>query len=447
MCYSELVSMGIRNLEKEIKKGESLNLEFKRQLPSEDKKVLKTFVAFANGEGGKVLFGVEDTTGEIVGIQDTSCAQLQDSITDMISDSCYPQILPLFTWTNIAGKIVLVVEISPSPHCPYYLKSEGKEKGTYIRVGATTRKATPEKIRELEIYGARQTYDEIVEHAVEPVTKGDINQLCKDIRSYRADEGRPVEIEQLVSWRLLKQHHHQYLPSNAFRILTGRGIHFSRIQCAVFSGVDKVNFLDRKEFSGSAYELLEQAQLFLLQHLNKAARIESLRREDIHEIPVPALRELITNAILHRNYLVHGFIQVSVFDNRVEILSPGSLYANLTREEMLAGNSRQRNPILADIFQRMGIAEKWGTGIRRVQELCQAAGLCAPIFEVSDDAVRVTIFRNQRSVNNKKQVYSEREKAIAAYLAANPAATVRELASIFHIGKSTAARITKKLRE
>jgi len=439
--------MGIRNLEKEIKRGESVNLEFKRQLPSEDKKVLKTFVAFANGEGGRGVFGVEDTTGEIVGIQDNHCAQLQDAITDMISDGCYPQLLPLFTWINVGDKMILIVEINSSPHCPYYLKAEGKEKGTYIRVGATTRKATPEKIRELEIYGARQTYDEIVEHAVEPVTKKEIEQLCKDIRAYRPDEGRPVEVEQLISWRLLVQHRNQYLPSNAFRILMGRGIHFSRIQCAVFSGIDKVNFLDRKEYSGSAYELLEQTQLFLLQHLNKAARIEGLRREDVYEIPVPALRELIANAILHRNYLVHGFIQVSIYDNRVEILSPGSLYANLTREEMLAGNSRQRNPILADIFQRMGIVEKWGTGICRVQELCRAAGLHAPNFEISEDAVRVTIFRKQRAVHAKELLISERDKAIAGYLAANPDATVRELAVIFNIGKSTAARIVRKLRE
>lgn len=185
----------------------------------------------------------------------------------------------------------------------------------------------------------------------------------------------------------------------------------------------------------------------MLQHLNKAARIEGLRREDVYEIPVPALRELIANAILHRNYLVHGFIQVSIYDNRVEILSPGSLYANLTREEMLAGNSRQRNPILADIFQRMGIVEKWGTGICRVQELCRAAGLHAPDFEISEDAVRVTIFRKQRTVHAKEQLISERDKAIAGYLAANPDATVRELAAIFNIGKSTAARIVRKLRE
>lgn len=438
--------MGIKDLERDIRKGESSDLEFKSSLPAEDKKVLKTFVAFANGEGGRVVFGVEDTTGKIVGISNECSNRLQDSITDMISNSCYPQLLPLFTWVNVDGKVLLVVEIAPSPHCPYYLKSEGKEKGTYIRVGATTRKATPEKIQELELYGARQTYDSIVEHAVNPATKDEINRLCNDINTYCGKTEKPVTINQLLGWQLLIKHRNQFLPTNAFRILTGNGIHFSRIQCAVFSGIDKVNFLDRKEFSGSAYELLEQAQVFLQQHLNKAARIVGLRREDIYEIPIAALRELIANAILHRNYLVHGFIQISIFDNRVEILSPGALYANLTREEMLNGHSRQRNPILAEIFQRMGIVEKWGTGIRRVQELCQAAGLNHPDFDVSEDAVRVTLFRKNSNLNTKELSLSIREQAISGYISTHPDVTVRELATIFNISKSTAARIAKKLR-
>lgn len=112
--------MGIKDLERDIRKGESSDLEFKSSLPAEDKKVLKTFVAFANGEGGRVVFGVEDTTGKIVGISNECSNRLQDSITDMISNSCYPQLLPLFTWVNVDGKVLLVVEIAPSPHCPYY---------------------------------------------------------------------------------------------------------------------------------------------------------------------------------------------------------------------------------------------------------------------------------------------------------------------------------------
>lgn len=433
-------------IEKLIEMGESSTVEFKRLLPSEDKKVLKTFVAFANGAGGKVIFGVEDSTGKILGVPDEGRARLQDSITDMVSDSCCPQLLPIFTWLSVSDKALLVVEITASPNCPYFIKSEGVEKGTYIRVGATTRRAEQNKVRELEIYGSRRTYDEIVEHAVEAATTDEIGKLCSSIQEYRSDATKPVGIEQLLSWRLLVQSRKELLPSNAFRILVGRGIHFSRVQCAVFSGIDRVNFLDRKEFEGPAYELLENAQTFLLQHLNKAARINGLRREDVYEIPVPVLRELLVNAILHRNYLVHGFIQVSIFDDRVEILSPGSLYENLSREEMLAGNSRHRNPLLADVFQRMGIVEKWGTGIRRVNEVCLSVGLELPDFQITNDSVRVVLKRQLKVADARLSQLSARDHAIFDYMTNHPGVTIRELSSIFNISKSTVARIVKKLK-
>ena len=439
-------TMDSESVQQEISQGESVTLEFKRCLPAEDKKYLKTLVAFANGSGGKLIFGVDDATKEIIGIPDDNCARLQDAITDMISDSCAPQLLPRFTWLSVNNKTLLVVEIFPSPHCPYYLKSEGKERGTYIRVGATSRRAEAGKIRELELLGAGRTYDEIVEHAVHPLSGAEIKNFCDKVKEYRHEDTKPVGVEQLLSWRLIVEAEGKYLPSNAFRILLGKSVHFSRIQCAVFSGLDKVHFLDRKEFEGPAYELLEQTQVFLLQHLNKSARIEGMLREDIFEIPVPVLRELVANAILHRNYLVHGFIQVSIFDDRVEILSPGGLYANLSREEMLAGNSRHRNPILADIFQRMGIVEKWGTGIRRVNELCLASGLERPDFEVSNDAVRVTIKRRRKTAQNTPAELSVRELAIYDYLRQHPGVTIRELAIIFNVSKSTMARLVKKVK-
>ena len=96
-----------------------------------------------------------------------------------------------------------------------------------------------------------------------------------------------------------------------------------------------------------------------LQHINKGARINGLVREDMYELPVAAIRELIVNAIMHRNYLEHFCIQVSVFDDRIEVLSPGGLYGGLTKKEMLSGRSSIRNRLIrADIFRKMHIVEK-----------------------------------------------------------------------------------------
>lgn len=437
-------------LEEGIRAGESVTLEYKRELPAKDKKVLKTFVAFANGGGGKVIFGVDNASLEIVGVPDDERARLQDAVTDMISDTCTPQIYPLFSWLVVDDKSLFVVEIPSSPQCPYYIKSEGLEKGVYVRVGATTRRAEPAKVRELQLKGQNKTYDSVVEHAVSAATQEEIDKLCREIREYIGDSGKPVGLSQLLGWELLQKSGRSYLPTNAFRLLTGESIHFSGIQCAVFQGSERVNFLDRKEFHGPVYEQLENAQRFLMQYLRCAAVIEGIRREDVYEIPIAALRETIANAILHRNYLENAYIQVSVFDDRVEVLSPGGLFANLSREEMFSGVSRLRNPLLASVFHRMRIVEQWGTGIRRVALACENAKLPQPEYELTGDAVRVIIQRPKAVTTRKKAERKrrphKRDEALLAYLKEYPDAPLQQVADAFFVSVATVWRFVRDMK-
>lgn len=437
-------------LEAEIRAGESINLEFKRELPTRDKKVLKTFVAFGNGNGGKVVFGVDNATGEVLGVPDDERARLQDAVTDMISDACIPQLLPSFSWQQVNDKPLFVVEIPPSPQCPYYIKSEGLEKGVYVRVGATTRRAAPEKVRELQLKGQNRTYDSVVEHAVPPATQEEMERLCREVREYSGDVGKPVGTAQLLGWGLLQKSGRQYLPTNAFRLLAGESIYFSGIQCAVFQGTERVDFLDRKEFHGPVFEQLENTQRFLMQYLRCAAKIDGVRREDVYEIPLPALRETVANAILHRNYLVNAYIQVSIFDDRVEILSPGDLFNHLSKEEMLSGLSRLRNPLLASVFHRMGIVEQWGTGIRRVVHACEKANLPPPEYELTGDAVRVTIQRPNavaaRKKAERKRRPHKRDEALLAYLREHPDAPLQQVADAFFVSVPTVWRFVRDMK-
>ena len=438
-------------IKKDIESGESEVVEFKRELPAKDKKVMKTVVAFANCKGGKVVFGVDDATHEIHGLPDVERARLQDMLTDMISDICVPQIFPSFSWWQVEGKSLFVVEIPKSSQTPYYIKSEGLENGVYVRVGATTRKASLEKVRELQLRGQNVTYDAVVESGASAVPRKEAETLCSLIRGYISDSAVPVGVNQLISWGLLQRNSGTLYPSNAYRILAGINVHFSCIQCAVFQGTEKVNFLDRKEFSGPASEQLENALRFLMQNLRCNAVIENVRREDVYEIPLLALRELIANAILHRNYLVHAFIQISVFDDRVEIISPGGLYDNLTMEEMFSGFSRLRNPLLADVFRRMGIVEQWGTGIQRAVQQCAKAGLPAPEFEISNDAVKITMRRPGREQLREKQPRKrrahKRDEALLAYLKDNPGAPLQQAADAFFISVATVWRFVQDMRK
>lgn len=153
----------------EIKKGEGKNLEFKERLSSKDKEsFLRTVVAFANGSGGKIVFGVNDSR-EVIGIPGDEIYHLMDQITNLINDRCSPKIVPEIYINNIDGKQILVVEVFPSPEKPYYLLKNNKPEGVYIRIGATTRKANEESIRDLERQKLNISFDEDILYDVDLV--------------------------------------------------------------------------------------------------------------------------------------------------------------------------------------------------------------------------------------------------------------------------------------
>lgn len=142
--------------------GESQNIEYKSTLPDKSEKYMETIVAFANTQGGKLIVGVDDQTLEIVGVKNVELFQVMDGIANAVSDSCIPQIIPDIEPLTVDGKTVIVVSVEAGKNRPYYLKSKGKENGTYIRVADTSRQAFPEKIKELEMEGARIFWDELL---------------------------------------------------------------------------------------------------------------------------------------------------------------------------------------------------------------------------------------------------------------------------------------------
>ncbi|WP_458449082.1 ATP-binding protein [Fibrobacter sp.] len=385
----------------EIKQGESDTLEFKREMPSKDSKLLKTIVAFSNGRGGKIVFGVDNRTLDIVGIEASKVFKFMDGLANMISDAIYPQVNPRITFETIDDKTIVIADILPGQNQPYCLKAEGSLDGVYIRVAATTRKAEREKIRELVLLGEGKSYDKLFErHA--PASEQAIKNLCKVIELY--SHKRSVRLENMLGWGLLKEENGKLFPSIAFRLLAENDLHFARIQCGLFKGTDKVYFLDRKEFDGPLNEQIDNAYNFILQHINIGAEIKGLYRKDVPEIPTEVIRELIVNAVMHRNYLAHSNIQVCIFDDRIEITNPGGLYGGLTLEKMLSGISSIRNELIADIFLKMGIVEKWGTGVKRVRELCKENGLADVEYSADEDFFTVVIRRRQKFPKSSPKV-------------------------------------------
>lgn len=159
-------------------------------------------------------------------------------------------------------------------------------------------------------------------------------------------------------------------------------------------------FLDKREYTGPIYKQIESAVDFVLRNIRLGATIDGLVRRKNYELPVEAIREMIINAHCHRNLLDESCIQVAVYDDRLEVTSPGGLYNGLTYEEVMSGHSKIRNKLIANIFSQMGLVEAWGSGIRRILSVAKEYGLPIPAVEVFDDMFRVNLFRNVQDNGN-----------------------------------------------
>ena len=299
---------------------------------------------------------------------------------------CCPQIFPNIGVNTIDGKSVIVINIYPGANRPYYIKSLGKETGTYIRVSGTSRPADEAVLKDLELQGTHRSFDEIVcvEHKYDA---GKAEQLCGAIKRYMVEAAKSnsekekikdITVQNLINWGVVKNMDGTLLPTNAFVLLTDNVFPFAKIQCALFKGTERVVFIDKRDFEGLLYEQIEEA----------------------YELPTEAIREAIVNAVTHRNFLDRACVQVAVYDDRVEVTSPGMLYGGLTIEQIKEGGSKIRNRCIAEVFSRMRIIESWGTGIKRMFSSCREYGIRDPELLEIGDSFRVNLYRPSYSGND-----------------------------------------------
>ena len=177
---------------------------------------------------------------------------------------------------------------------------------------------------------------------------------------------RKVNREQLINWKLLKYTDGELTATNAFALMTSDYFPFSKTQCAVFKGTSRSVFLDKREYTGPLYDQIDEALNFVLRNIRLGAEVKGLLRSESYELPVEAIREMIVNAHCHRNMTDESCVQVAVYDDRLEVTSPGGLYNGLTFEDMMHGHSKLRNRAIANVFSQMGLVESWGTGIKKI---------------------------------------------------------------------------------
>jgi ATP-dependent DNA helicase RecG len=364
--------------------GEDSFTEFKRDV-SQRSDFAGEMIAFANSEGGQILVGVEDD-GTIVGVAEPR--RVEEAILNIARQNCNPSLLPLIDRVEINGAIVLSVTVPRRLGVPY----ENNSGQCYIRAGSTKRLCTPhERARLLQMAG-------LFHFEETPVSRTSIDDL--DVAAfgayYRRIYERPLESAEMPLPRMLENMRLLVTDLDGAHRLSVAGLllfgkqpqdflYHARISAVRWLGTEAgETILDRKEIGGRLPEQIDQAEQFVLRNSRLSTIIEGAQQNDRYEYPRPALREAIVNAVAHRDYSIAGAqILCYLFDDRLELRSPGTLPNSVTLDNIRAHYSRPRNELIARVLFNMGYVNTLGSGVPRMIRLIRERAGRDPEFEVS----------------------------------------------------------------
>lgn len=347
---------------------EATKVDYKLNLEQEKPKSwLKSVSAFANTGGGHILFGFTDDSHDPVGLDDSQFTA--SKISELIESRISPHVrfelneIP----AGIQGKTCLELVISNGPNYPYYYKHE-RTMEAYVRHGDRSVIATTAELNNLILKGQNKTYDSLPSH----YRSEDVSfTLLK--ATYKKETGDEFILPRdLVSMGFVD---YDGMVTNAGLLLCDQGfIHQSKIVCTRWKGIEKGSIdgdaLDDQEFSdASLITLLGNAELFIRNNSKNAWTIRGMRREEKSDYPFKAVREVLVNALIHRDYQIVGTeVHVDMFDDRLEITSPGGMLngSRIQDLDLKRVPSMRRNEIISDIFGRLHYMDRRGSGIGRI---------------------------------------------------------------------------------
>lgn len=399
---------------------EGTNLEFKAKL---SKTFLKTVSAYANYGDGEILFGVDDD-GNTIGVDDptTLCLNIENSINDAIKP------LPSYSLTaeKRQGKEIVRLKVRKGADTPYY--ASGK---AYKRNHTSTIEVSVRELNRLILKGLNTSFEEC------SAKDQDLSfNVLGEALSQKLDID---EVDEKV-YKTLGLYTSANGFNNAAAVLADTN---------AFPGVDIVKFgKNINEFLArhtkdhiSALTLYGEA-IDMFDTYYKYENVSGFEREEEYLVPEVAYREAIANALVHREWDVNGAIRISCHDDRVEISSPGGLPADVSEEDYLAGRlSVLRNPIIADVFAKLGYMERFGTGIPRIKAAYEGTGL-SPRFCITENSITV-ILPSMTCLDN----VSDAERLVLEFLAAHGSATRLDIERKLKTNKSKVNRIISELKD
>jgi len=381
--------------------AEATEYEFKSALEvKKAKNWLKTISAFSNGIGGSIYFGMSDA--EVVeGLEDIQ--EVSEKISQLIGAKIEPMVHVNMIPYDIEGKKVLRVEVPSGSMTPYYYSSDGN-KIAYIRMGEASVQAPSHILTELILKGQNESFDAMFSK----YSKNDFSFSILEA-TYKQRTHKKIIDSDYVSFGLANEQgkltYVGVLSSDQCPLLQ------SRTFCTRWNGLTMGSIfddaIDDKEYEGNIFTVLDNTKQFIRNNSKVRWRKTPDGRIDMPDYDTDAIHEAVVNALVHRSYLLPGTeVHIDMYDDRLEIVSPGGMFNGKKIQELDLWKipSGRRNPVLADLFQRMKLMERRGSGIKKILEIHQ--GKKPPEFQ-STETDFVTIFYNENYQKQALEVEKE----------------------------------------
>lgn len=410
--------------------------------------IKKEIIAFANCDGGKLYIGVQDD-GTVVGLDDPDGVALQ--ISNMVRDAIKPDVTMFLHYETIEEdeKKIVVVDVQRGTDRPYYIAKKGmRPEGVYVRQGYSSVPATDTAIRRM----IKETDGDRFEAMRSLNQELSFEATQKEFRLRNVEFG-PQQM------RTLKLIDNDGLYSNLALLLSDQSIH--TIKVAVFQGTDQTIFKDRREFTGSLMQQMNEVYDFIDFRNQTRATIERLRRIDVRDYPEIAVREALLNLLVHRDYSFSASALISIYTDRIEFVSIGGLMPGIDLEDIMVGISVCRNQDLANVFYRLQLIEAYGTGMGKIMKAYEGVEE-TPTIETTKNAFKIILPNINAKYDIKDVAEShvepeivqeaennntlpDKEAAILEYARQNDFITRSDVMELLGVSTSTALRLIRKL--
>ena len=397
---------------------ETRTLEFKETITNT---FLKTVSAFSNYDGGTIYFGIDDD-GNIKGLKDVKQACLD--IENKINDSISPQ--PNYTMEIQNNDQTIKLTVKSGIQKPYLYKSKAFKRNDTATIEADTL-----ELSRLILEGKNISFEEL------PCRQ---QELSFEILHRKLKEHIQIEAFNQDTLRTLNLYDNNNGYNNAAAILADTN-HFPGIDIVKFGENISIN-QKRATFENRSILEVYEKSIDVFRDYYQYEVIQGADREKVEKIPEAAFREAIANALIHRAWDIASQIRVLMFDDRIEVISPGGLPSRITEEEYLSGKlSVLRNRNLANVFYRLGFVEIFGTGITRIKHLYEE-GLIKPDFEVSENTIKIVLPVFEKNLN-----LTENEQTVYKFLSKTMLKPISEIAPYVPFGRSKTTQLLKGMEQ